>query len=153
MSRFCKFPHIMCKFTPLLGSESLKMWPWEEEGRCNLTQLAGRFCKSPSLCTQEVGADTQTSGLADDQRPSGVGSETVRNRGATPKCHHSCKTAEHKSQITEICSTRPPVPENRAGLRGDCPSVQWKESCRMSTMSWVGLKLHLEGRKKTAWSP
>lgn len=69
ISRFCMFSHIMCKLAPVLGSESLKMWPWEEEGRCNLTQLAGRFSKSPSLCTQEVGADTQTSGLADDQRP------------------------------------------------------------------------------------
>lgn len=39
------------------------------KGHCNLTQLAGRFCKSPSLCTREVGADTQTSVLADDQQP------------------------------------------------------------------------------------
>lgn len=45
---------------------------------------------------------------------SSVGSKTVRNRGATPKCHHSCKTAEHKSQITEICTPRPPDNENRA---------------------------------------
>lgn len=66
LSRFCIFSHIMCKSAPGLGSESLKMW---EKGCCNLTQLAGRFCKSPSLCTQEVGADTQTSGLAGDQRP------------------------------------------------------------------------------------
>lgn len=47
---------------------------------------------------------------------SSVGSETVRNRGATPKCHHSCKTAEHKSQITEICTPRPPDNENRAAF-------------------------------------
>lgn len=45
-----------------------------------------------------------------------VGSETVRNRGATPKCHHSCKTAEYKSLITEICTPRPPYNENRAAF-------------------------------------
>lgn len=39
------------------------------KGRCNLAQLAGRFCKSPFLCIQEVGVDTQPSVLADDQRP------------------------------------------------------------------------------------
>lgn len=59
------------------------------------------------------------------------GSRTVRNRGATPKCHHSCKTAEHKSQITEICTLRPPDNENRAAFEwllpeecsGSCPAL------------------------------
>lgn len=59
---------------------------------------------------------------------SSVGSETVRNRGATPKCHHSCKTAEHKSQITEICSPRPTDNENRAAFER---LLQWKLSCVM----------------------
>lgn len=45
-----------------------------------------------------------------------VGSKIVRNRGATPKCHHSCKTAEHKGQITEICTLRLPDNENRGTL-------------------------------------
>lgn len=62
---------------------------------------------------------------------SSVGSKTVRNRGATPKCHHSCKTAEHKSQITEICTPRPPNNENRAVFEwllpeecsGSCPAL------------------------------
>lgn len=54
---------------------------------------------------------------------SSFGSKTVRNRGATPKCHHSCKTAEHKSQITEICTLRPLDHENRACLSGCCPST------------------------------
>lgn len=62
---------------------------------------------------------------------SSVGSKTVRNRGATPKCHHSCKTAEHKSQITEICTPRPPNNENRAAFEwllpeecsGSCPAL------------------------------
>lgn len=54
---------------------------------------------------------------------SSLGSGTVRNRGATPKCHHSCKTAEHKSQITEICTPRPRGREKGAGgLSGCCPS-------------------------------
>lgn len=57
-----------------------------------------------------------------------VGSKTVRNRGATPKCHHSCKTAEHKSRITEICTLRPLCNENRARLlpeewSGSCPAL------------------------------
>lgn len=62
---------------------------------------------------------------------SSVGSKTVRNRGATPKCHHSCKTAEHKSQITEICTPRPPDNENRVAFEwllpeecsGSCPAL------------------------------
>lgn len=59
---------------------------------------------------------------------SSVGSEIVRNRGATPKCHHSCKTAEHRSQITEICTPRPPNNENRGTFEW---LLQWKLSCIM----------------------
>lgn len=58
---------------------------------------------------------------------SSLGSGTVRNRGATPKCHHSCKTAEHKSQITEICTPRPRGCEKKE-LGDWVAAARWKWS-------------------------
>ncbi|KAL1249973.1 hypothetical protein QQF64_020978 [Cirrhinus molitorella] len=73
------------------------------------------------ILKKHLHSDTWTSVLAVDQRSSSIGSGTVRNRGATPKCQHSCRTAEHKSLITEICSRRPPDSENRAAFDWPLP--------------------------------
>lgn len=73
------------------------------------------------ILKKHLHSDTWTSVLAGDQRSSSTGSGTVRNRGATPKCQHSCRTAEHKSLITEICSQRPPDSENRAAFDWPLP--------------------------------
>lgn len=73
------------------------------------------------ILKKHLHSDTWTSVLAGDQRPSSIGRGTVRNRGATPKCQHSCRTAEHKSLITEICSRRPPDSENRAAFDSTLP--------------------------------
>lgn len=72
---------------------------------------------------------------------SGVGSRTVRNRGATPKCHHSCKTAEHKGLITEICTPRPPDNENRAAF--DWLLLE-RRSASCPALCYVGFTMSVE---------
>lgn len=132
------------------------MWAWEEKEAAIYINWQDDLVNHLLCVHKKWGLTHRPQPWLRTSGPSGVGSKTVRNRGATPKCHHSCKTAEHKSHITEICTTRPPVPENTASLKGDCPPVLWKESCIMSAISKPGwlkeLQLDLEPCQSTAWS-
>lgn len=131
---------ILCVYwTPPLKplSYSLENWPWKKHSTAVLTHLPGvYFFKSTFFqcgCVHKKWGLTRRppSWLTTSGRSS-VGSKIVRNRGATPKCHHSCKTAEHKSQITEICTPRPPDNENRGAFERLLPeNGQWKLSCVM----------------------
>lgn len=91
--------------------------------------LTSKLTVSGSACVHKRWGLTRRpqSWLATSGRSS-LGSGTVRNRGATPKCHHSCKTAEHKSQITEICTPRPRGREKRAGV--------WVAAARGARWKW-----------------
>lgn len=53
---------------------------------------------------------------------SSAGSRTVRNRGATPKCHHSCKTAEHKAKLQKYVPQGLRAMKTEACLSVCCPS-------------------------------
>lgn len=120
-----------------------------KKAHCGLTQLPGIifFFKSSFLqcsCVHKKWGLTHrpqcwptTSGRRS------VGSETVRNRGATPKCHHSCKTAEHKSQITEICNPRPPDNENRASFEWPLPA---ERSVSCPVLYFVGFTMSKKRR-------
>ncbi len=99
------------------------------------------------ILKKHLRSDTWTSVLAGDQRSSSIGSGTVRNRGATPKCQHSCRTAEHKSLITEICSRRPPDSENRAAFDWPLPE---SGSVTCPPISDVRFTAHKELQDSTA---
>lgn len=127
------FWHASSALNPL--TQTLENRPWQKENVHSWTHLPGvvffffKSTFSQCSCVHKKWGLTHRpqSWLATSGRSS-VGSEIVRNRGATPKCHHSCKTAEHRSQITEICTPRPPNNENRGTFEW---LLQWKLSCIM----------------------
>lgn len=89
-----------------------------ENQNCGLTHLPGVYLFKSTFfqcaCVHKKrGLTHSPSSWLTTSGQSSVGRKIVRNRGATPKCHHSCKTAEHKSQITEICIPKLPDKENR----------------------------------------
>lgn len=130
---------ILTPFLPLKPlNNSLENWPWEKKKGLLWSNPIARntfFFRSTffqcACVHKKWGLTHRPQSWLTTSGRSSVGSETVRNRGATPKCHHSCKTAEHKSQITEICTLRPPDNENRAAFEwllpelcsGSCPAL------------------------------